>query len=448
MFTGIIGAIGSVENIEPVKNAAGHIDSAIITINAGDIIADLEHGGSLSVNGVCLTATRTENLEPGRFVADVMGETLARTNLGELAPGTAVNLERCMPVNGRFDGHVVQGHVDGVGIVSFIEDHENWRTLRFDVPREISLRLTEKGSIAINGTSLTVTAVSPAGADQGWFEVGLIPATLTATNLGEVQVGESVNLETDALAKYVQRLMEFSTSLPDTGEPRGISPIPASNRASELVEQSQTRFGLDSIEQAIEAIRSGRAVVVVDDENRENEGDIIFAAEHATEELMGFTIRYTSGVICTPLPAERADALDLPPMLTRNEDPKGTAYTVSCDAAEGITTGISSADRAQTARMLAEPSATAASLTRPGHIFPLRAVAGGVNQRPGHTEAAVELSLLAGLSGVGVIAELVHDNGSMMRFDSLRTFATEHSLPMISIEDLAAFVRESPRETA
>jgi len=199
---------------------------------------------------------------------------------------------------------------------------------------------------------------------------------------------------------------------------------------------------LDSIQEAIEAISAGRAVVVVDDENRENEGDIIFAAEYATEELMGFTIRYTSGVICAPMSHERADSMNLPPMTAHNEDPKGTAYTVSCDARVGTTTGISAADRACTARVLADSSAVPEDLSRPGHIFPLRAVAGGVLERAGHTEAAVELTRAAGLSGVGVIAELVHDDGSMMRFEALRSFAAAHSLPMISIEDLIQYVKE------
>lgn len=429
MFTGIIGAVGSVEKIEPVVNSAGDQESAVITIQAGKIVDDLAHGGSLAVNGVCLTATRTQDAQSGIFVADVMGETLARTNLGKVQPGTRVNLERCMPAGGRFDGHVVQGHVDGLGTVAAVTKHENWRTIRFDIPARLAAHLTEKGSIAVNGTSLTVTAVSPATADHSWFEVGLIPATLEATVLGELQVGDTVNLETDALAKYVQRLLEFSTST------AGVTVHP------ELAEQSQNRSHLNTVNEAVDAIANGRAVVVVDDENRENEGDIIFAAEHATSELMGFTIRFTSGVICTPLPGARADKLNLPPMLAHNEDPKGTAYTVSCDAAEGISTGISAADRALTARILADEQSEAASLTRPGHIFPLRAVDGGVNERPGHTEAAVELCTLAGLSGVGVIAELVHDDGSMMRFDALRTFATEHNLPMISIEDLAQYVQ-------
>ena len=432
MFTGIVAATGTVLSLEPVTSASGEVESAVLTVNAGEIISDLAHGGSLAINGVCLTATRTQELGEGVFAADMMGETLARTNLGTLTPGSRVNLERCMPAGGRFDGHVVQGHVDGLGTIARVEDHASWRTLRVRVPRELAGQLAHKGSITISGVSLTITAVSPAGEANPWFEVGLIPATLEATTLGHVQVGDTVNLETDALAKYVQRLLEVSGAIAGLG-------IDATLPASPETE-TQTPSALDTIQDAIEQIGRGGAVVVVDDEDRENEGDIIFAAEHATADLMGFTVRYTSGVICAPMSNQRADTLNLPPMVQHNEDSKGTAYTLTCDAREGVTTGISAADRARTVQVLAHAASGPADLTRPGHILPLRAVDGGVRQRPGHTEAAVELTQLAGLSGVGVIAELVHDTGHMMRFDALRTFATEHHLPMISIADLVSYL--------
>ena len=207
------------------------------------------------------------------------------------------------------------------------------------------------------------------------------------------------------------------------------------------------RVGLDPIEDAISAMAAGRPVLVVDNEDRENEGDIIFAAEHATPALMGWTVRYSSGVICVPLDAGRADALALPPMVAINEDAKGTAYTVSCDAAVGVSTGISATDRALTARILADPQSQPNSLTRPGHVFPLRAVKGGVRERPGHTEAAVDLCRLAGLEPVGVIAELVYDNGEMMRLDGLRGFAIEHGCPLISIADLVAYLEAGQHDS-
>jgi len=200
-------------------------------------------------------------------------------------------------------------------------------------------------------------------------------------------------------------------------------------------------LGLDPIEDAITAIAAGRAVVVVDDEDRENEGDIIFAAQHSTPQLMGWTIRHSSGVICVPLTGEQADRLHLPPMVEDNQDAKGTAYTVSCDAAAGVSTGISATDRSLTVNLLAGQGTQPGDLTRPGHIFPLRAVKGGVLERPGHTEAAVDLCRLAGVQEAGVIAEIVHDDGEMMRLDALREFAAAHGCPLVSIADLAAYLR-------
>ncbi|MEH0109983.1 3,4-dihydroxy-2-butanone-4-phosphate synthase [Tersicoccus sp. MR15.9] len=205
---------------------------------------------------------------------------------------------------------------------------------------------------------------------------------------------------------------------------------------------------LDAIEDAFAALRAGRPVVVVDDEDRENEGDIIFPAERADAALMGFTVRYTSGVICVPLTAKRAAQLALPPMLVVNEDPKGTAYTVSTDAATGVSTGISAADRARTATVLADPAATATDLTRPGHVFPLVAVDGLLDVRAGHTEAAVALCLATGHRPVGVIAEVVHDDGSMMRLPALRAFADEHGLTLISIADLIVHLAGHPHDDA
>ncbi|MFD9128433.1 bifunctional 3,4-dihydroxy-2-butanone-4-phosphate synthase/GTP cyclohydrolase II [Kitasatospora sp. NPDC059571] len=200
---------------------------------------------------------------------------------------------------------------------------------------------------------------------------------------------------------------------------------------------------LDPVERAIADIALGRAVIVVDDEDRENEGDIVFAASAATPELLAFTIRYSSGVICAPMTGEELDRLKLPPMTAVNEDRKGTAYSVSVDARDGVDTGISAADRARTIRLLSSAGTEAADLTRPGHVFPLRAVDGGVLVRPGHTEAAVDLSRLAGLAPAGAIAEVVNDDGTMARLPELVAFAREHGLAIISIEDLIAYRRRT-----
>ncbi|ASK65827.1 bifunctional 3,4-dihydroxy-2-butanone-4-phosphate synthase/GTP cyclohydrolase II [Brachybacterium avium] len=202
---------------------------------------------------------------------------------------------------------------------------------------------------------------------------------------------------------------------------------------------------LDPIEDAIAAIAAGAPVVVVDDEDRENEGDLILAASTATPALIGFAVRYSSGLLCAPMSAARADELELPLMVRENADPLRTAYTVSVDAAEGVTTGISASDRARTLQVLAGQDTVPTDLIRPGHVLPLRAKDGGVLERRGHTEAAVDLTRLAGLPAVGMIVELVHDDGEMMRGPALRDFADRHDLRMISIEDLAAHRRRTDR---
>jgi 3,4-dihydroxy 2-butanone 4-phosphate synthase / GTP cyclohydrolase II len=201
--------------------------------------------------------------------------------------------------------------------------------------------------------------------------------------------------------------------------------------------------GTATVERAIADIAAGRAVVVVDDEDRENEGDLIFAAERATPELVAFTIRHTSGVVCVPLTAEDCDRLDLPAMHHVNQDRKQTAFTVSVDARAGVTTGISAAERAHTIRTLAAAASTAADLTRPGHVFPLRAATGGVLTRAGHTEAAVDLARLAGLRPAGALCELVNDDGTMQRLPQLQEFARRHDLTLISVADLIAYRRQA-----
>ncbi len=193
---------------------------------------------------------------------------------------------------------------------------------------------------------------------------------------------------------------------------------------------------LDPVERAVADIAAGKAVVVVDDEDRENEGDLIFAASKATPELMAFTIRHSSGVICVPMPAAMLDRLEIPLMTPHNKDKLRTAYTISVDARDGVSTGISATDRAHTARVLADSATEPWDLTRPGHVFPLRYREGGVLVRRGHTEAAVDLARMAGLTPAGVLVEVVNDDGTMKRGPELRAFADEHGLAMISIDDL------------
>jgi 3,4-dihydroxy 2-butanone 4-phosphate synthase/GTP cyclohydrolase II len=199
----------------------------------------------------------------------------------------------------------------------------------------------------------------------------------------------------------------------------------------------------DNIEIAINAIRNGDFVVVADDESRENEGDLIIAAEKITPEHMAFLVRHSSGLVCAALQGDRLDGLGLEPMVARNSDPNGTAFTVSVDLNKGVSTGISAADRSATIRSLANPKCVAGDFNRPGHVFPLRAKKHGVLERPGHTEAAVDLARLAGLYPAGALCEIVNDDGSMMRGEALREFAKMHKFPFITIADLIAYRQRS-----
>ena len=206
-----------------------------------------------------------------------------------------------------------------------------------------------------------------------------------------------------------------------------------------MSEPGEIRLG--TVEEALEALRAGRPVLVADSPDRENEADVVLAAGSATKEWIGWTIRHSSGYLCAPMQGERADALALPLMVPLSEDPRRTAYTVTVDAARGVTTGISASDRARTLRVLASPGSGAVDLIRPGHVLPLRAVPGGVLHRAGHTEAAVDLCRLAGLAPVGAIAELVNDDGSMMRLPQVAEVAVRDDLVLLTIADLIAWRR-------
>jgi 3,4-dihydroxy 2-butanone 4-phosphate synthase/GTP cyclohydrolase II len=201
-------------------------------------------------------------------------------------------------------------------------------------------------------------------------------------------------------------------------------------------------MSLADIPTALAALAEGRPIIVADNESRENEGDLIIAAQFATQEWLAFLIRHTSGFICAPMTNEIADRLELPYMVLDNQDPLGTAYTVTVDAADRFSTGISAADRAHTLRVLATIESTPASLNRPGHILPLRAVDGGVRERPGHTEAAIDLLKLAGLIPVGAIGEIVADDGEMMRLPGLIEFGEREDIPVVSITALIDYLQE------
>ncbi|ACT11835.1 3,4-dihydroxy-2-butanone-4-phosphate synthase [Pectobacterium aroidearum] len=195
----------------------------------------------------------------------------------------------------------------------------------------------------------------------------------------------------------------------------------------------------ERVERALDALRHGRGVLVLDDEDRENEGDMIFSAENMTVEQMALTIRHGSGIVCLCLTEERRQQLELPMMVEKNSSHYQTAFTVTIEAAEGVTTGVSAADRLTTIRAAIADNAKPSDLNRPGHVFPLRAQPGGVLTRGGHTEATVDLMTLAGLKPSGVLCELTNDDGSMAHAPEVIAFAKQHDMPVLTIEDLVAY---------
>lgn len=210
----------------------------------------------------------------------------------------------------------------------------------------------------------------------------------------------------------------------------------------------EEKFKYNTIEEAIAAMKAGRMVLVTDDEDRENEGDMIFAAETMTVEQMALTIRHGSGIVCLCLTEERRKQLDLPMMVENNTSAYGTGFTVTIEAAEGVTTGVSAADRVTTVRAAIADGAKPSDLNRPGHVFPLRAQPGGVLTRGGHTEATIDLVTLAGFKPAGVLCELTNDDGTMARAPECIKFAQQHNMAVVTIEDLVAYRREHERKAS
>lgn len=211
-----------------------------------------------------------------------------------------------------------------------------------------------------------------------------------------------------------------------------------------------SEFGTPSerVERALEALRQGVGVMVLDDEDRENEGDMVFAAENMTVEQMAMTIRYGSGIVCLCLTEERRRQLELPMMVEHNTSHYQTGFTVTIEAAEGVTTGVSASDRMTTVRAAIADDARASDLNRPGHVFPLRAQPGGVLTRGGHTEASVDLATLAGFKPAAVLCELTNDDGSMARAPEVIAFAKQHGMPVMTIEDLVAYRQAAERKAS
>ncbi len=402
MYSGLISEVGLVSAAQRTE------EGLLLTVQAPDTASRLKAGGSISVAGVRLTALHVEG---GSFGVLVGAESEARSTLCGVVDGRPVNLELPLRAGDPLDGHLVQGHVEGaaklisrrrVGGVEYVWFRPNKRLLHEIVP---------KGSVAIDGVSLTVVEVN-----KGAFSVALVPETLRRTTLALLKEGDEVNVETDVMPKYLRRF--------------GHAPKPSLAWAG-------LRHGPEAVEMAISTIAAGGKVIVWDP-RREGEGDVIMAADRVSPADINFFMTHVRGLLCTPMDSALLQRLQIDRMPGAG-DHHGTAFMVTVDAAAGTTTGIPASERAQTIRLLANAAARPESFVRPGHVFPLAAVPGGLRQRPGHTEAAVALATWAGRPPVALCCEIAAENGEMARLPELELFAAEHDLPMVTIEDLVAY---------
>ena len=412
MFSGIVEEVGVVTAL--TRPAA---DAARMTIGARTVLDGTQVGASIAVDGVCQTVVAID----GRTLTiDSVGATLRKTTLGSFAAGRRVNLERPLAFGNRVDGHLVQGHVNDTGTVTRWEKLGAARWLEVRLPRPLLPYVVLEGSIAIDGVSLTVAGLED---DRAGFSI--IPHTACATALTDRRVGDPVNVEVDMIAKYVERLAG-----PHAGGGAGETERPSAD-ADEPVPMA-------SVDEAAEAIARGGMVLMIDDVDRENEGDLVAAASLVTPRIATCMLRQASGLLCAAITAERAEQLDLPPMAQVNTALHGTRFTVSIDAVRGTTTGESAHDRAATLRAVADPQASPADFARPGHLFPLVADPGGVAARAGHTEAAVELAARAGLPAAAAICPVLDDDGGMARRAGLSRLARRLKVPMLHVAQLAS----------
>ena len=414
MFTGIVEELGTVEALEDQG------DAVRLTVRGPLVTSDAARGDSISVNGCCLTVTATTDGQAELFTADVMHETLAKTSLGALEPGAKVNLERAVTPATRLGGHIVQGHVDGTGTVVRRTPSEHWELVEISLPADLERYLVPKGSITVDGISpdgrrreCRVVHRQPDPRDPRPHHAGLQAGRRPRQPRGR-RDREVRREDGEAMTEHTtERASEHREFVSTTWRRRSPTSPPARRSWSSTTRTARTRATSSS------------------------------PRRRATPELMAFTIRHSSGVICVPMPADMLDRLEIPLMTPHNKDKLRTAYTISVDARDGVSTGISAADRAHTARVLADSATEAWEVTRPGHVFPLRYREGGVLVRRGHTEAAVDLARMAGLTPAGVLVEVVNDDGTMKRGDELRAFADEHGLKMISIDQMVHYRRRT-----
>jgi 3,4-dihydroxy 2-butanone 4-phosphate synthase/3,4-dihydroxy 2-butanone 4-phosphate synthase/GTP cyclohydrolase II len=404
VYSGLISEVGSIQSAQRTE------EGLLLTIDAPDTATRLRPAGSVAVSGTCLTVLECDGR---RFSVLVGAESESRTTLRPPLDGRHVNLELPLRAGDPLDGHLVQGHVDGTATVAAIRRAGGVEYVWFRPNKRLIQEVLAKGSVAVDGVSLTVVEVN-----KGAFSVALIPETRRRSTLGALQPGDRVNVETDVMPKYQRRF--------------GHPPRPALGWAG-------LRRGAEAVQMTIATIAAGGKVIVWDP-NREGEGDVIMAADRVSPADVNFCMTHVRGLLCTPMDAALLERLGITRMPGEG-DHTGTAFMVTVDAAEGVTTGIPASERARTIRLLASPEARPESFVRPGHVFPLAAHPGGLAARPGHTEAAVALARWAERPPVALCCEIAAADGEMAKLPELELFAAEHGLPIVTIDDLVEYAR-------
>lgn len=402
MYTGFIGEIGEIVAARPGQ----------MEVSAPKAASRLRVGGSFSIAGVCVSA---EEIGGETIRCSLSEETRRCSTLGEFGAGTRVNVEVPLTAGDALEGHLVQGHIDAVGKVTRVDGESTGRRVWIHPAERVLKQLVPKGSIAVDGVSLTIAEIV-----RDRFSVALIPSTLEVTTLGALEVGDRVNLETDLIGKLAAR----HGTATHAALARSVAQLPWAGVVS----------GALGVEKVVAQIAAGGAALVWDPE-REGEGDVIVAGSELKPQTMTFILTQACSHPTVPCDRARLDRLGIVPMPGPG-DHQSTAMHVSVDLASSTGTGVSAAERAATIRKLASPQARPEDFVAPGHVFPLAARPGLLRVRAGHTEATVALCHAARLPTVGVCCEVMNRDGSMAGFAELERFALEWGLPLIDIGEL------------
>jgi 3,4-dihydroxy 2-butanone 4-phosphate synthase/3,4-dihydroxy 2-butanone 4-phosphate synthase/GTP cyclohydrolase II len=406
MYRGFVGEIGLIVEATAER----------LVVHAPKACAELRPAGSVNVAGVCLSA---ETVDEGRFRVALSEETRQRSTLAALEPGARVNVELPIRAGDAIEGHLVQGHVDAIGKVVRVDAQPVGRRVWIRPPDRFLEALLPKGSVAVDGVSLTV-----AERVRDRFSVALVPSTLERTTLAALAEGDRVNLEAD----FVEQLARRHEGRTHDSLRRIVAAMPWAG----------PQFGRLGVEKVVSQIAAGGSVIVFDP-TREGEGDVVTAGVNLRPGTLTFVLTQCCSHPTVPSDRARLDRLEIPPMPGAG-DRHGTAMHVSVDLSAAHGTGVSAEERAATVRRLAHPDARPEDFLRPGHVFPLAARPGGLRERSGHTEAAVELCRAAGLPTVALICEVMSPDGQMARAAELERFALHWGLPLIEIGELASWL--------